>query len=151
MIAAALIAFLHQLSAFTLAACVVYEFVAFRKGMGMEEAKRIQRLDLAYGISAGLLLVIGLLRVFIFEKGINFYLHNPFFWVKMTAFVLVGLMSIYPTVRFIRWNKHILEGKAPIVDDHEFERTRLVLWLEVTGIAIILFSAPMMARAIGMN
>jgi putative membrane protein len=43
------------------------------------EARRIQRVDLAYGISAGLLLVFGLLRVFFFEKGVNFYIHSPFF------------------------------------------------------------------------
>ena len=144
-------AFLHHLLAFTLTACVVYEFVAFRKGMGVQEAKRIQRVDLAYGISAGLLLVIGLLRVFVFEKGINFYFYNPFFWVKMAAFTFVGLLSIYPTVRFIRWNKFIVEGRAPEVDNREFDRTRLLLLLEVIGIAFILFSVPMMARAIGMN
>jgi putative membrane protein len=57
-------AFLRHLFAFTLTACLVYEFVACRKNMTIDEARRIQRVDLAYGISAGLLLVIGLLRVF---------------------------------------------------------------------------------------
>ena len=99
MVTTAFMAFLHQLLAFTLTACLVYELIAFRKGMTIEEARRIQRVDLAYGISAGLLLVIGLLRVFVFEKGLNYYINNPFFWVKMAAFVLVALMSIDPTIR----------------------------------------------------
>src|ERR671918_608421 len=109
----ALMAFLHHLLAFTLTACLVYEFIAYRRNMGIAEIRRIQRVDLAFGITAGLLLVIGLLRVFFFEKGMNFYLYNPSFWVKMIAFLLVGLLSIDPTIRYIRWNKTLRQNKAP--------------------------------------
>ena len=150
MITTALMAFLHHLFAFTLVACVVYEFIAYRKGMTIEEARRIQRVDLAYGISAGLLLVVGLLRVFFFEKGVNFYIHSPFFWVKMTAFLIVGLLSIDPTIRYIRWNKSFSISRAPEINEDEFKRTRLILWLEVIGIVIILLAAPLMARGVGM-
>ena len=151
MISTALMAFLHHLFAFTLVACVVYEFIAYRKGMTIDEARRIQRVDLVYGISAGLLLVVGLLRVFFFEKGVNFYIHSPFFWVKMSAFLIVGLLSIDPTIRYIRWNKTLSQNITPEISEDEFKRTRLVLWLEVTGIVIILLAAPLMARGIGMN
>jgi putative membrane protein len=129
---------------------VVYEFIAYRKGMAMEEIRRIQRVDLVYGISAGLLLIVGLLRVFFFEKGVNFYIHSPFFWVKMAAFLIVGLLSIDPTIRYIRWNKTVSEGQTPEISDNEFNRTRLILRLELIGIAIILLAAPMMARGVGM-
>ena len=147
----AFMAFLHHLFAFTLVACVVYEFIAYRKGLSIEEARRIQRADLMYGISAGLLLVVGLLRVFFFEKGPAFYSHNPFFWLKMNAFLVVGLLSIDPTIRYLRWNKVLKENRAPEIDDKEFKRTRLLLSLEVIGLAVILFAAAMMARGIGMN
>ena len=147
----AFMAFLHHLFAFTLVACVVYEFIAYRKGMTIDEARRIQRADLVYGISAGLLLVVGLLRVFFFEKGVNFYIHSPFFWVKMTAFLIVGLLSIDPTIRYIRWNKTLSQNITPEISEDEFKRTRLVLWLEVIGIVLILLAAPLMARGIGMN
>ncbi len=99
-----LMATLHHLCAFTLSACLIYEFVAFRKGLGVEEARRIQRVDLWYGISAGLLVVVGLLRVFFFEKGASFYAANLMFWIKMALFMIVGLLSIYPTIRYIKWN-----------------------------------------------
>ena len=145
----AIFAFLHHLFAFTLTACLVYEFIAYRKGMTVEEARRIQRVDLVYGISAGLLLIVGLLRVFFFEKGVNFYIHSPFFWVKMAAFAIVGLLSIDPTIRYIRWNKPIREKVAPEISNEEYKRTRILLWLEMTGIVVILLSAPMMARGIG--
>jgi putative membrane protein len=151
MVTTALMAFLHHILAFTLTACLVYEFIAYHKNMGIAEIRRIQRVDLVYGISAGLLLLIGLLRVFFFEKGINFYLNNPFFWVKMTAFLLVGLLSIDPTIRYIRWNRTLRQNEVPEISEAEYKRTRILLSLEVIGIAVILLAAPMMARGIGMN
>jgi len=151
MITTSLMAFLHHLMAFTLTACLVYEFIAYRQNMSIEEVRRIQRVDLAYGISAGLLLVVGLLRVFFFEKGVNFYIHSPFFWVKMAAFAIVALLSIDPTIRYIRWNKTLSQNQAPEISIAEYKRTRLLLWLEMIGIAVILFAAPLMARGIGMN
>ena len=151
MVTTAFVAFLHHLLAFTLVACVAYEFLAFRKVLTLEEARRIQRVDLVYGISAGLLLIVGLLRVFIFEKGVNYYIHNPFFWVKMAAFALVALMSIDPTLRFIRWNQTLKAGQPPEISDVEYRRTRLLLHLELVGIVTILLAAAMMARGIGMN
>lgn len=147
----AIMAFLHHLFAFTLVACVVYEFIAYRQGLTIEEARRIQRADLFYGISAGLLLIVGVLRVFYFEKGAAFYSASPFLWVKMDAFLIVGLLSIDPTIRYIRWNKVIKENKAPEISDKEFKRTRIILWLEVIGLAIVMLAAAFMARGIGLN
>ena len=147
--ASALFAFFHHLCAFTLTACLIYEFIAYRKEITLAEARRIQRVDLAYGISAGLLLAFGLLRVFFFEKGVNFYVHSPFFWVKMTAFAMIAVLSIDPTIRYIRWNKTVREKVAPEITAVEYKRTRLLLWLEMAGIFVILFAAPMMARGVG--
>ena len=151
MVTTALMAFLHHLMAFTLTACLAYEFIAYRRNMGLEEIWRIQRADLVYGLSAGLLLVIGLLRVFFFEKGVNFFIHSPFFWVKMIAFLIVALLSIDPTIRYIRWNRTLRQNNLPEITNAEYSRTRLLLWLELIGIAIILLAAPLMARGIGMN
>jgi len=147
--ASAMFAFLHHLCAFTLTACLIYEFIAYRRELTLAEARRLQRVDLAYGISAGLLLVFGLLRVFFFEKGVNFYVHSPFFWVKMAAFAIVGILSIDPTVRYIRWNNTIRENVAPEISENVYKRTRVLLWLEMAGIVVILLAAPMMARGIG--
>ena len=149
MFANSIMASLHHIFAFTLTACLVYEFIAYRKGLTIEEARRIQRVDIAFGISAGLLLMVGLLRVFFFEKGVNFYTHNPVFWIKMSLFAIIGLLSIYPTLRFIKWNSALSAGQAPEIPDDEFNRVRLLLHLELVGLTLILFAAPAMARGIG--
>ena len=151
MVTTALMAFLHHVLAFTLTACLVYEFIAYRKNMSIAEIRRIQRVDLAYGISAGSLVLVGLLRVFFFEKGPAFYGNNPFFWLKMNTFLVVGLLSIDPTIRYLRWNKILKTNQAPEISDKEFKRTRLILNLEVIGLAIILLAAALMARGVGMS
>jgi len=144
-----LMATLHHILAFTLTAALAYEFVAYRRGLTVAEARRIQRVDLVYGISAGLLIVVGLLRVFFFEKGPNFYLNNHVFWMKMALFAIIGLLSIYPTIRYIKWNPMLKADQAPEIPQAEFRNVRRLLRLEMAGIVLILFAAPLMARGIG--
>jgi uncharacterized membrane protein len=43
------------------------------------------------------------------------------------------------------------QNQTPNISEAEFNRTRLLLWLELAGIAVILLSAAMMARGVGMN
>jgi putative membrane protein len=140
---------LHHIVAFALTACLVYEFVAFRKELTVAEARRIQRVDLVYGIAAGLMIVFGLLRVYFFEKGPNYYLSNHVFWTKMALFVIIGLLSIYPTIRYIKWNPMLAENQMPEIPEREYKNIRLLLWLEMAGLVLILFAAPLMARGIG--
>jgi putative membrane protein len=149
MIINSLMATLHHLCAFAVTATLVYEFVAFRRNLTIEEARRILKVDTAYGISAGLLVVVGLLRVFFFEKGSAFYLNNHMYWTKMGLFILVGLLSIYPTVRFLKWRTALNENRAPEISEDEFKKIRRLLHLELVGIGLILVVAPMMARGIG--
>ena len=67
-------------------------------------ARRLQRIDLFFGIAAVVVIVTGIARVVFGLKGADFYLHNPIFWTKMGLFLLVGLLSIAPTVHYLRWN-----------------------------------------------
>lgn len=150
MILTSLTATLHHIAAFTVAATLVYEFIAYRQGLTIPEARRIQRADLWYGVSAGVVLAAGLLRVFFFEKGPAFYAQNTMFWIKMGLFVIIGLLSIYPTIRFLKWNDALKADQAPEIPDAEYKRIRLILNGELILLALILFAAPAMARGIGM-
>jgi putative membrane protein len=71
------------------------------------------------------------------------------YWTKMGLFILVGLLSIYPTVRFLKWRTALNENRAPEIPEDEFRKIRRLLHLELVGIGLILVVAPMMARGIG--
>ena len=146
----AIMAFLHHVAAFTLTGAIIYEHITFRKDLSLAEARRIQIMDIVYGVSAGVLVIVGLLRVFYFEKGAAFYAQNWFFWTKMAGFALAGLFSIYPTLRFLAWRKLTARNQTPEISDQDVRRIKMILRLETFAIALILFSAAMMARGLGM-
>ena len=144
-----IMAFLHHLAAFTLVGSLIYEHTTFRRDLSLVDARRIQRMDLLYGISAGFVLIVGLLRVFYFEKGAPYYAQNWFFWTKMAGFAFAALLSIYPTVRFFSWNKFFSRNQIPEISDQDVRRIKMIMRLELLAIVVILFSAAMMARGLG--
>src|SRR4051812_13669971 len=95
-----LFAFLHHLAAFMLVAAVALEFVLLKGDLTLWSARRLQVADLVFGIAATILLLVGLARVFWFEKGAAYYFHNHAFLTKFSLFVIVALLSIVPTVEF---------------------------------------------------
>src|SRR4030088_1073338 len=93
-----LFAFLHHLCAFALVSAVAIEFALIRSELTLSSARRLQVTDMVLGIAAGALLVIGLLRVFFFEKGAAYYFHSHAFMAKLSVFIAIGLLSIIPTM-----------------------------------------------------
>jgi putative membrane protein len=142
-------AFLHHLAAFTVVAALGVEVALFRPPLTVTQAARLQRTDSLFGMSAGVLLAVGVLRVIYFEKGAGYYFNDAFFLVKFAAFIIAALISIYPTVLFISWGKGLKQGIAPEVPEMQVRRVRMCLMWELTAIVVILFCAPFMARGFG--
>ena len=150
MVTSAFFAFLHFVAVFGVVATVFLEWQTMSPAPTHAEALRLQRCDRWYGQFAMLLVVVGLLRVYFFEKGKAFYFGNPVFNAKMTLFVLVGLVSVYPTVRFIKWRPQTSQGLAPVVSDPEYRWIMLALRAEVVLILGMALCASLMARAVGL-
>jgi putative membrane protein len=103
-----------------------------------------------FGFAALAVLITGLLRVFYGAKGYAFYVHNPVFHVKVGLFILVGLMSIVPTINILRWKK---QGKTLpnfVPTPAEIAKTRRWVMIESHLIIFIPLAAVLMARGIGM-
>ena len=149
MYAPALMAFLHHLAAFTLVAALAVEVALFKPPLTVLQARRLQRTDLIFGLAALALLIVGALRVRYFEKGVDYYLHDVFFLVKLAAFLAAGLISIYPTVTFLGWKASLNAARAPEVPPARVRAVRMCLMLELTAIVVVLLCAPLMARGFG--
>jgi putative membrane protein len=147
---AALFAFLHHLSAFTLFAALMVEFVLVRSALTVESARKILLADMIFGISAGVLLLVGLARVFHFEKGAYYYFHTWTFIAKLSLFVLIGLASIVPTREFLRWRSAVNAGQAPTVSAEKMKQVRSIIHYEMAGVVLILLFAALMAKGIGL-
>ena len=141
-----LLASLHHLLFFALIAMLVTESVLLRGTVNGAVIQRLTRIDSGVGMSASLLLVVGLLRLFKGVKGYDFYLHNPWFHAKMTCFVLAALLSILPTVRFLRWRKALAADSAYLPDATEVAKMRGIVRFELILLAAVFVFAAAMAR-----
>jgi putative membrane protein len=146
---AAFFAFLHHLAAFTLVGAVAVEFVLIRSELSLASARRLQATDAVLGGAAVLVLVVGLLRVFVFEKGAAYYFHSVPFLVKLGVFIVLVLASIPPTVEFLSWKKALKQGSVPAVAPAKLRAIRKIIHWELVGVAVILLCAALMARGIG--
>lgn len=149
MYSSAAMALLHHLAAFTVVAALAVELAMFKPPLSVVQARRLQRTDLMFGLSAAAVLIIGALRVAYFEKPAVYYLHDVYFIAKLAAFLIAGLISIYPTVVFLSWNAALKAGAAPEVSAERAGRVRLCLRLELSAIVVILACAALMARGFG--
>ena len=142
-------AFLHHVAAFAFTAALVLEMVLLRLPLTAATSRRILVADLVAGVSAGVVLGVGLLRVFYFEKGAAYYAHSATFTAKMALFALVAALSIAPTLEFLSWRKTLRVGGTPVVGDAKLRLVRRLIHLELGGVVLILLAAALMARGVG--
>lgn len=143
-----LFAFLHYLAAFTLVSVLVAEALLIREPMSASIARKILAADLLFGISAGVVLVAGLARVFYFEKGSAYYFHSIPFLAKLALFVLIGIASAYPTREFLSWRRSVKSGQPPDVSTTTLRKVQKVIHLELAGIVLLVLCATLMAHGV---
>src|SRR5450755_924461 len=119
----------HHLLIFAIFGIICAEFWAVRPGMSSAAMARIASLDLWYGILAAAILVIGFCRAIFAAKGWAYYSHNAFFWAKLGTFAIIGLLSLPPTLAFMRWKKSALQpGEIDIQTVRRYLHLELALF-----------------------
>lgn len=127
---------------------VLYELIFLTQTPSLTTAKNIQRADMIYGLSALSVVLMGFIRVYYVEKGPDYYFNNLFFWIKLTAFTGVGLLSIYPSIKFFQWNPLLKSETAPRLTIQTYNILRTLLTLEVIGLVVMMIAASMMAKGV---
>lgn len=150
MLADLLLAIAHHLLIFALFGLLVAEMVYLKPEIPRATVFRLARIDQAFGVCAALVLAVGFSRVFFGAKGSDFYLHNPVFWAKITAFAAVGLLSIQPTIRLIQWKRAATADPAFRPATADVIVTKRYMHYEGVAFALIPIFAAMMARGYGL-
>jgi putative membrane protein len=145
----AIVAFLHHIAFVTIVLALFAEMLLLKQPLTLNSAKKIQRYDALYGVSAGLILVLGALRVMYFEKGADYYLHSAPFIIKIVLFLTAGLLSIYSTIAFLKWNTSLKQGIVPEISAAENRKLRAVIHMELTLLVFVILCAALMAKGIG--
>jgi len=139
----------HHLAVFTLVAIFAAEFALVRPGLSGARLSQLARIDAAYGAVAGIVIVVGIVRVIFGAVGYEYYISNHAFWGKMAAFVIMGLLTIPPTLAFRRWTKAGagLSDYAPPAG--EIAASRRFIHLQAGILVLIPIFAAAMARGYG--
>jgi putative membrane protein len=145
----ALAAYAHFLSIFLTLAILAAEAALYRRRMPAATLALLRRLDFGYMLAAIAILITGVLRVFFYAKGPAYYAGNPVFWVKLALFLAVGLLSVPPTIHYIKSAKSLRDGEL-VVEEPVFRRMRAFIAAELALFAFIPLAAALMARGIGM-
>lgn len=138
------LACLHHVLIFVVFGTLFGEMVALGGTLNTAVVGRIARLDMVYGISAALIVIVGFGRAIYAAKGWGYYSHNGFFWAKIATFALIGLLSIQPTIAFIRWRK-----AQTLPDAMALRKVRMLLHIELTLFVLLPIFAAAMARGYG--
>ncbi|HEX4986961.1 MAG TPA: DUF2214 family protein [Burkholderiales bacterium] len=147
----ALVAYLHYLAMIAIAVVLVLEHLYCVPGLPDGRARLLARIDAVYGAAAVLAILTGIARVAWYGKGAAFYLHNPVFHIKMALFVAVGLLSIPPTLQFLRWRRQIASGRKDVAADFQVARLQRYIRAELALFVLIPLMAALMARGIGLQ
>jgi putative membrane protein len=137
--------YLHFVSIFAIVGTLLSEHFLLKPTLRRAEIAKLSRIDAGYGIAAIILVAAGLtLWLGSFGKPSVVYSKNWIFHTKLTLFVFVGLLSIYPTVFFSRNRKGDPEEVVQV--------PQLVVWVirsELLLLFIIPLLAGLMAHGIG--
>lgn len=120
-------------------------FRRFSTGVG--EARSVLIADNLWGISALILLVTGGMRAFGgYEKGTDYYLHQPLFHLKMTFFVLILLLEVAPMVTLIKWRVALARGA--VIDTGRATLFARISHVEALLVLLMVIAATGMARGV---
>lgn len=137
--------YLHFISIFAIVGSLVSEHLLLKNSISRRELDRLSKIDAVYGLAALVLLGVGMtLWLGGIGKPTDFYSKNPIFHVKLTLFVLIGILSIYPTVFFLKNRKGDPEEEIAV--------PKGIFWslrLELLLLFVIPILAGLMAKGIG--
>lgn len=139
--------YIHFISIFAIVSSLVSEHLLLKKELTRAEIGRLSRIDAVYGIAALTLLSVGLtLWLGGVGKPSEVYSKNWIFHLKVTLFVTIGLLSIYPTVFFIKNRKGNPEELIQV--------PKSIFWMlrfELLLLFIIPLLAGLMAKGVGLS
>jgi putative membrane protein len=141
-----ILAVLHHVLVFSLAGILAVEIALMRPGIGAADVRRLGGYDIAYGVVAGLVLIVGFSRVFWGVKGSDYYFGNHYFWAKISAFIILGLISIGPTLRIIDWRRQLRRDSAFVPADNEVRIMRRLMHAEGFFLVLVIVFAAAMGR-----
>ncbi len=148
MLTESLLAYAHFVAILTLVVFISSEAALCRpEWMNAAVVRRLARVDIIYVVAAIAVLATGFARTYWGVKGFGWYWHQPLLHLKLTLFVVVGLMSIGPTRAFIRWRR-ALDANGALPAEAEVRKVRRWIMIQAHVVMLIPLAATLLARGV---
>lgn len=145
----AILAYVHFLAILTMVVFISSEAALCRvEWINKAVVERLARVDMVYGMAAILVLATGIARTVWGAKGMGWYWTNPLLHIKLTLFIIVGVISIFPTITYLRWRRQLrADGTLPA--EAEVRKTRKLVMVQAHILVLIPLAAVFLARGFG--
>ena len=134
--------YFHFLAIFAMFALLTCEHLLLKGRLPAQIMQKLAIIDVAYGMSAIVVLLCGLSLWFLVGKPPGFYNHNWILHAKVGLFVLVGLISIIPTIFILKHRKTNTDVDVP-------KHIVMCIRIELLLLCIIPLLAVLMANGVG--
>lgn len=141
-----LIPYLHYIGIMALMGSLISEHLILKPQMNKAQIKSLATVDLIYLFAAILVLTTGILRWFVYGKGYDFYMSTHLFHIKLTLFIIIGILSIFPTIKILKWRKQTKHGEDPDITEKGVKKLLMFIRIELLLITIIPLLAVLIAR-----
>ncbi len=135
----------HFLGILAIASSLVAEHLLIKPEMKRAEIKRLFNIDGVYGLGALLVLGCGLGMWLGGFKPPEYFTQNGIFHAKLALFVIMGILSAWPTMFFFKHRKGLPDERVAVPS-----RLKMMIRVEL----LIVFSLPLLgilvARGVGL-
>ncbi|MFZ9981795.1 MAG: DUF2214 family protein [Cyclobacteriaceae bacterium] len=140
-----LLRYIHFLSILLITATLASEYVLVKDKLTRKEISAISFIDLIYGLASISVFAAGLtLWLGAYGKPAEWYSKNWIFHLKLTLLVIIGLLSVYPTIFFLKNRKGNPDEQVAIPSS-----IKKIITLELFLLVLIPILAGLMAKGIG--
>lgn len=136
----------HYLAILALTGVLVAELILLGFQPEASVVRRLAKVDIVYGILAGFVILTGIGRILTSPEGHTFFEQSPVFWAKMGVFAVVGILSVFPSLKYARWAK-ALKTAETLPETAAFKGARRLVLVQLHLLMIIPVLAVLLAAS----
>lgn len=133
---------LHYCAVITLTGAITSEYFLFRRGMSIEQVRKLLLADSLAALALLLIFITDVLLVVAHPQPPAILFANPGYRTKLLMFFAMAISFGYPSRLFHHWRRSLRQGRAPLVST---QQQFWVIWI-LRGNLLLLALLPLLAK-----
>lgn len=133
---------LHYCAVITLTGAITSEYFLFRRGMSIEQVRKLLLADSLAALALLLIFITGVLLVVAHPQPPAILFANRGYRTKLLMFFAMAISFGYPSRLFHHWRRSLRQGRAPLVST---QQQFWVIWI-LRGNLLLLALLPLLAK-----